>query len=73
MRDLDRAPEMKSDYGDAHFNQACIYSLINRPDDALESLQTAIFLDPEHLANATTDPDFYSIRDDPGFRELVSE
>jgi tetratricopeptide (TPR) repeat protein len=56
----------------AHYNVACMSSLLGRPDDALEHLRAALGGHPDYVENACTDDDF-APRDDPRFRELVSE
>jgi tetratricopeptide (TPR) repeat protein len=57
----------------AHYNVACMSSLLGRPDDALEHLQAALEGHPDYVENARTDEDFAPLRDDPRFRELVAE
>lgn len=57
--------------GLAHFNIACMQSLLGRPDKALDHLRAALEANPELLENARSDEDFAPLRDDPRFRELV--
>jgi tetratricopeptide (TPR) repeat protein len=55
----------------AHYNIACMSSLLGRPDDALEHLAAALDGWPEYVENARKDDDFEPLRDDPRFRNLV--
>jgi tetratricopeptide (TPR) repeat protein len=57
--------------GLAHYNIACMQSLLGERDVALEHLRVALDANPELLENARKDDDFASIRDDPRFAELV--
>jgi quercetin dioxygenase-like cupin family protein len=57
--------------GLAHFNIACMQSLLDGTDEAFEHLGAALEAAPELLENARADDDFAPIRDDPRFRELV--
>ena len=57
----------------AHYNVACMSSLLGRSDDALEHLRAALDGYPEYAENARADDDFAAIRDDARFLELVGE
>jgi tetratricopeptide (TPR) repeat protein len=57
----------------AHYNVACMSSLLGRPDEALEHLQAALEGHPDYVENARTDDDFAPLRDDARFKELVAE
>jgi tetratricopeptide (TPR) repeat protein len=59
--------------GLAHFNIACMESLLGHEDEAIEHLREALEAAPPLLENARTDDDFAPIRDDPRFAELVSD
>jgi Flp pilus assembly protein TadD len=54
-----------------HYNLACLYSLKNKPDAALEELAFAITHHPPFREEARTDGDFDSLRTSPDFRALV--
>jgi tetratricopeptide (TPR) repeat protein len=56
----------------AHFNIACMSSLLGRTDAALDHLQAAIGAYPEYVENAREDEDLTSLRDDPRFQALVA-
>jgi len=55
------------------YNLACCESLADRPDDAIEHLRRAIDAWEPFRELAAKDSDFDSIRDEPGFKELVGE
>ena len=57
--------------GLAHYNIACMQSLLGRSDEAIDHLRAALDANPELLENAQKDEDFAPIRDDPRFAELV--
>jgi tetratricopeptide (TPR) repeat protein len=54
------------------YNIACLQALLGRPDDALETLGTAVDSWPAYKENAREDDDFASLRDDPRFQELIA-
>jgi tetratricopeptide (TPR) repeat protein len=56
----------------AHFNIACMSSLLGRTDDAFDHLQAAVEAYPEYVKNAREDEDLTSLRDDPRFQALVA-
>jgi tetratricopeptide (TPR) repeat protein len=58
--------------GLAHFNIACMQSLLGHKADALEHLGDALQAAPPLTENARTDEDLAPIRDDPRFGELVA-
>ncbi len=54
-----------------HYNLACVDARQGRRNQALESLATAVQLQPETARWAKEDSDFESLRDDPEFRALI--
>ena len=64
--------EILPNNGNSYFNKACIYSLQENIDLALENLQQAINLDLENLEMAKTDTDFDKIRNDSRFINLLN-
>jgi hypothetical protein len=54
------------------YNVACCESLIGQTDEAIEHLRRGIDAYPDLRRLAVNDTDFDRIRDEPGFRELVS-
>jgi tetratricopeptide (TPR) repeat protein len=70
----DRALAIKPDKEEALYNKACIYALQQQIDLALEYLQQAIQIEPEHIREmARTDSDFDKIRDNARFQELIAD
>lgn len=59
--------------GLAHFNVACMHSLLGHTEEALGHLREALDAAPPLRENAQKDEDFAPIRDDPRFRELVPQ
>ncbi len=54
------------------YNLACVESLAGRAEDAIEHLRRAIEAWPDFRELAAKDSDFDPIRDEPGFKELIS-
>jgi tetratricopeptide (TPR) repeat protein len=54
------------------YNLACCESLAGRPSEAIEHLGRAIEMSDEFRSYAEGDSDFDPIREQPGFRQLVS-
>lgn len=57
----------------AHYNLACSYALLKRPDQALRTLRQAIELGYRDFRYMREDHDLDSIRQDPRFRQLLRE
>jgi tetratricopeptide (TPR) repeat protein len=57
----------------AHYNLACSYALLKRPDQALRTLRQAIELGYRDFRYMREDHDLDSIRHDPRFRQLLRE
>jgi tetratricopeptide (TPR) repeat protein len=53
------------------YNLACAEALAGRKEDAVEHLRQSIALDERGREYAKGDSDFDSVRDEPGFKELV--
>jgi tetratricopeptide (TPR) repeat protein len=60
-------------YAAVIYNLACCEALAGSTEDAMRHLRAAIELRPSLSDLAREDTDFDPIRDEPGFRELVSE
>jgi hypothetical protein len=69
MREISAPP---SALGAALYNLACGRVDQDRIDDALELLVEAFSLRPEMKAAAAQDPDLEAMRDNPGFKALVT-
>ena len=59
--------------GLAHFNIACMQSLLGRKEKALKHLGAALEAAPQLIENARADEDLAAIRDEPRYSDLVKE
>lgn len=66
-----RLTELRSNDPMAWYNLACSYSLLQRIDDALDSLRHALQLGYHDLEFLGKDPDLVNIRRSPKFRQLL--
>jgi tetratricopeptide (TPR) repeat protein len=57
----------------AHYNLACSYALVRRPDQAIKALRRAIELGYRDFRYMREDRDLDSIRHDPRFRQMLHE
>jgi tetratricopeptide (TPR) repeat protein len=57
----------------AHYNLACSFALLKRPDQAIKTLRRAIELGYRDFRYMREDHDLDSIRHDPRFRQLLRE
>jgi tetratricopeptide (TPR) repeat protein len=57
----------------AHYNLACSYALLKRPDQAIKTLRRAVELGYRDFRYMKEDRDLDSIRHDPRFRQLLRE
>jgi tetratricopeptide (TPR) repeat protein len=57
----------------AHYNLACSYALLRRPDQALKMLRRAVELGYRDFRYMREDRDLESVRQDPRFRQLLRE
>jgi tetratricopeptide (TPR) repeat protein len=57
----------------AHYNLACSYALLKRPDQSLKTLRRAVELGYRDFGYMRKDHDLDSIRHDPRFRQLLRE
>jgi len=55
----------------ARYNLACSLALAGRPEEAIDSLSSAILLGYDDLAHIEVDPDLDSLRERPDFRALL--
>jgi len=55
----------------ARYTLACSLALAGRPDEAIDSLSSAILLGYDDLAHLEVDPDLDSLRERPDFRALL--
>ena len=57
----------------AHYNLACSYALLKRPDHSLKTLRRAVELGYRDFRYMREDRDLDSIRHDPRFRQILRE
>jgi tetratricopeptide (TPR) repeat protein len=57
----------------AHYNLACSYALLKRPDLSLKNLRRAVELGYRDFRYMKEDHDLDSVRHDPRFRQLMRE
>ncbi len=57
----------------AHYNLACSYALLKRPDQAIRALRRAVELGYRDFRYMREDRDLDSIRHDPRFRQMMRE
>jgi tetratricopeptide (TPR) repeat protein len=57
----------------AHYNLACSFALLKRPDHAIKTLRRAVELGYRDFRYMKEDRDLDSIRHDPRFRQLMRE
>ena len=57
----------------AHYNLACSFALLKRPDQALKTLRKSVELGYRDFRYMREDRDLDSIRHDPRFRQLLRE
>jgi tetratricopeptide (TPR) repeat protein len=71
--DFEAAVELNDADAQAHYNLACIYAGGGRTAAALEELEAAVKIDPEHyVAIAREDEDLASCRGTPAFERLMA-
>ena len=57
----------------AHYNLACSYALLKRPDHAIKVLRRAVELGYRDFRYMREDRDLEAVRHDPRFRQLLRE
>src|SRR5437588_796496 len=57
----------------AHYNLACSYALLKRPEQAIKTLRRAVELGYRDFRYLREDRDLDAIRHDPRFRQLLRE
>ena len=70
---FDQALVLQPDNASAYYNKACCYSLQQKIELAIDTLQYAITLDSKYRDMAKTDSDFDGIRDDERFQAVIGE
>ena len=67
-----KAVEYRPDYGDAHYDLACFYSLAGEIDNSLKELEIALTLSPKLGSLASKDSDLDNVRSDPRYEKILS-
>src|SRR4051812_25780726 len=57
----------------AHYNLACSYALLKRPDQSIKTLRRAVELGYRDFRYMREDHDLDSVRHDPRFRQMIRE
>ena len=73
LQAYDQALALRANHPSTLYNRACMFSLWEKPAEALEDLRRAIEGNSMYRQKAREDTDFDNIRDDPRFKELVGE
>ena len=68
-----RLVRLRPDDALAHYNLACSYSLLQRPDHSLRMLRKAIELGYRDFRYMREDHDLDTIKQDPRFRQILRE
>ena len=71
LKCFDRVIQLNPEDAGAHFNKACLYSLMGDADLSMAHLEKAIQLNAEFVAFADMEHDFDNIRNDPRFMEMM--
>lgn len=66
------ATEVDPNDATARYNEACVLALMDRKEDAINTLAEALTLDPRLTQTAAKDADFNGIRNSRKFQDLVS-
>ncbi len=69
---FDQAIKLKPDYASAWYNKACLYSMEDDKDKALENLAKAVELDVSNKEEAKKEKDFERLWEDEEFKRIVS-
>lgn len=59
-------------HASAHYNRACMLSLLGRQDEAITALESALSLDPTLATNAESDNDLKPLIDSPKFLQAIA-
>jgi tetratricopeptide (TPR) repeat protein len=68
-----RLVRLRPDDALAHYNLACSYALLHRPDQSIKTLRRAVELGYRDFRYMREDRDLDSIRHDPRFRQILRE
>jgi tetratricopeptide (TPR) repeat protein len=68
---FEKAIRLRPGYVDPCYNLACLFALIDQPEQGLRYLKRAVSLHPQVKAWALEDADLEKLRRQPGFAEIV--
>ena len=68
---FEKAVRLKPGYVDPYYNLACLFTLTDRPEQALRYLKRAVYIDPQAKEWALEDADLEKLRNQPGFGTIV--
>ena len=68
-----RLVRLRPDDALAHYNLACSYALLQRPDQSLRTLRKAVELGYRDFRYMREDHDLDTIKQDPRFRQILRE
>jgi uncharacterized Ntn-hydrolase superfamily protein len=68
---MERAAELAPDYGEVHYDLACVRLAAGRKAEALEALKKALELNPKLKKAAGEDDDLAGLKGDPTFEGLI--
>lgn len=73
MDRLKTATDLDDKRAKAHYNLACVFTLLNLPDEAIRQLRISIERDPQMRTLAADDPDLKKLRRHPDFQKLIGQ
>jgi len=73
LEPMERAAKLASDYGEVHYDLACIRLAAGLKAEALAALKTALELNPKLKKQAVVDNDLMGLRATPEFKKLIDQ
>ncbi|MBO4570648.1 MAG: TIGR02281 family clan AA aspartic protease [Bacteroidales bacterium] len=70
---MDKIVASDPDNSNHHYNSACLYSLMNRPEKSIAALRAAFEKGFRSFSHIRCDDDLDAVRDLPGFKALMEE
>ncbi len=72
LRQFDIATKISPTSSSAHYNKACMLSILRRTDEAVAALENALILDPNLKGSASQDGDLANIRGTTKFQKIIA-
>ena len=72
LEPMERAARLAPDYGEVHYDLACIRLAVEDTEGAIAALRKAIELNPKLVRQAAVDDDLSDLRGDPEFEALLN-